>query len=151
MDGVRQVIVHNYARKYADLDLGKPFGHYGISWNSSALDPIVVFSDATNTIWIGVDRQVAAICLQSGRILVSMPFTINIVSILAMGQVTAVLTEEEILLFNPGGSLRFSGDLPDQATGLSMVGNALVINMLEGSSLRIDPMLGTFIKEPIAV
>ena len=32
MEGVRQIIVHDYSHKFAILDLGEKLGSYGISW-----------------------------------------------------------------------------------------------------------------------
>jgi hypothetical protein len=67
--------------------------------------------------------------------------------ILTFSDVTAVLTEEEVLLFNPGGSIRFSDDLPDGGIGMTVEGENLVIAMLEGESLSLNPMTGYF-KQP---
>ncbi len=77
-------------------------------------------------------------------IIVALPFTTYIVQILTVSDVTAVLTEEEVLLFNPGGSIRFSDDLPDQGIGMTVDGENLVITMLEGESLTLNPMTGYF-------
>ncbi len=32
MEGVRQIIVHDYSHKFAILDLGERLGSYGMSW-----------------------------------------------------------------------------------------------------------------------
>ena len=150
IEGLRQIIVHDHSHKFAILDLGGKLGYYGLSWRSSSLEPIIRVSSEENTVWIGVDQQLASICLQSGRLLVALPLTTYIVQIIIVNRVTAVLTEEEILLFNPGGSIRFSEDLPDQGMGMSVVGENLVIKMLDGDSLTINPMTGIF-KFPAAI
>lgn len=144
MEGVRQIIVHDYSRKFAILNLGEKLGSYGMSWRSSSLKPIIQVWSEEKAVWIGVDQQLACICLQSGRLLVSLPLTTYIVQIMTLDRVTAVLTEEEVLLFNPGGSIRFSEDLPDQGIGMSVVGEDLAIEMLDGDSLTINTMTGVF-------
>ncbi|MGK7900384.1 MAG: hypothetical protein AB4352_03020 [Hormoscilla sp.] len=144
MEGVRQIIVHDYSHKFAILDLGEKLGSYGMSWRSSSLKPIIKVWSEENAVWVGVDQQLACICLQSGRLLVSLPLTTYIVQIMTLDRVTAVLTEEEVLLFNPGGSIRFSEDLPDQGIGMSVVGEELAIEMLDGDSLTINTMTGVF-------
>ena len=150
IEGIRQIIFHDYSHRFAILELGEKLGYYGLSWRSPPLEPILQISSENQTVWIGVDRQLVSICLQTGRLLVALPLTTYIVQILIVERVTAVLTEEEILLFNPGGSIRFSEDLPDQGIGMSVVGENLVIKMLDGDSLTINPMTGTF-KFPAAI
>jgi len=49
-----------------------------------------------------------------------------------------------VLLFNPGGSIRFSEDLPDQGIEMSVFGVYLVIKTLDGDSLTINTMTGVF-------
>ncbi|MBC6474692.1 MAG: hypothetical protein GDA48_19370 [Hormoscilla sp. GM102CHS1] len=46
-----------------------------------------------------------------------------------------------MLLFNPGGSIRFSEDLPDQGIEMSVFG---VYKTLDGDSLTINTMTGVF-------
>ena len=150
IEGIRQIIVHDHSHKFSILDLGEKLGYYGLSWRSFSLEPIVQVSSEENIVWIGIDQKLASICLQSGRLLVALPLTTYIVQIIIINRVTAVLTEEEILLFNPGGSIRFSEDLPDQGMGMSVVGENLVIKMLDGDSLTINPMTGIF-KFPAAI
>jgi hypothetical protein len=147
IDSCRRVIAHDCAQKFAALDLGVPLGCYGLSWRSDLIEPIVKLSPDRRTVWIGVDQQLAAISLDGGRIIVALPFTSYIVQILTVSDVTAVLTEEEVLLFNPGGSIRFSADLPDGGIGMTVDGENLVITMLEGESLSLNPMTGYF-KQP---
>ncbi|MGK7924550.1 MAG: hypothetical protein AB4290_04725 [Spirulina sp.] len=151
IEGIRKVITHDYAQRFAYLDLGNSLGMYGISWTSTSLEPIILFSEEQNTVWLGVDRQVAAIALETGRILMSLPLNINIVQIQAIGQVTAVLTEEEILLFNPGCSLRLHEDLPEQGISLSFKDENLIVKMLDGEILTIDPMTGIIEREILLV
>ena len=53
------------------------------------------------------------------------------------------LTELELLLFNPGDAIRFSEELPDQGAGMSLVGDNLEIEMIEGEILTVNLMTGT--------
>lgn len=151
LEGVRKIIVHDYAQRFASLDLGNSLGIYGMSWTSVSLDPIIIVSEEQNIVWLGVDRQVAAIALETGRILMSLPLNINIVQIQAIGQITAVLTEEEIFLFNPGCSLRLHEDLPDQGIALLQKDENIMIQMLEGETLIINPMTGIVDREMLFV
>ncbi|AFY83068.1 hypothetical protein [Oscillatoria acuminata] len=144
IDRCRRVISHDCAQKFAAIDLGVPLGCYGLSWRSDILEPIIVRSPDRLTVWIGVDQQLAAISLDEGRIIVALPLTDYLVQIVAIADVIAVLTQEKVLLFNPGGSIRFSDDLPDQGIGMTVEGENLVIQMLEGESLTLNPMRGYF-------
>lgn len=149
LEGVRQVIVHDYSHKFALVNLGETLGCYGLSWRSQLVEPIVEFS-TQNIVWIGIDQQLAAICLQNGRIRLALPLTSNIIQILTLDTVTAVLTEEEVLLFNPGGSIRYTKALKDTAMELLVVGDNLVIQLLEGESLTLNPETGTFTESAVA-
>ncbi len=57
---------------------------------------------------------------------------------------TAVLTEHEILLFNPNGSLRFNHGLPDLPEQILMFDDNLIIKLMEGDSFRLNPTTGEF-------
>ncbi len=144
IDRCRRVISHDCAQKFAAIDLGVPLGCYALSWRSDLLEPIIVRSPDCRTVWIGVDQQLAAISLDEGRIIVALGFTDYLVQMVAIADVIAVLTQEKVLLFNPGGSIRFSDDLPDQGIGMTVDGENLVIQMLEGESLTLHPMRGYF-------
>jgi len=150
IEGVRQVIVHDYSHKFATIDFGDILGRYGLSWRSTLVDPIVEFSTAQNTLWIGVDRQLAAICPQSGRLRLIMPLTSNILQLLILDTLTVVLSENEVLIFNPNGSIRYSKSLPDIPEEISIIGTDLVINLLSGDSLTINPQTGAFKQSALA-
>lgn len=151
IEGVRQVIAHEHPHKFALLKLGDRIENYGLSWRSQLVEPIIQHSTTQNLVWIGVDQQLAAICLHSGRIALAMPLTSNILQIIMMELITAVLTENEVLLFNPNGSLRFNHGLPDIPEDISIVGTKLVIKLLEGDSLTLDPQTGTLKEGAIAL
>lgn len=151
IESVRQVIAHEHSHKFALLNLGDRIGNYGISWRSQLVEPILQLSTNQNLVWMGVDQQLAAICLQSGRIALAMPLTSNILQILIMEPITAVLTEHEVLLFNPNGSLRFNHGLPDIPEDIAIVGTKLVIKLMEGDSLTLDPQTGSFKEGAIAL
>jgi len=107
-------------------------------------------SPTQNAVWIGVEQQLAAISLKNGQILVRLPFCTYIVQILSLPEVTAVLAEEEIVLFNPGGSIRFSDNLPDQGLEMSVLGDNIAIALLEGETLQINHQTGYF-KSPVSI
>lgn len=142
IDSPRRIIAHNYAHKFAAIDLGAKLGCYGISWRSELIEPIIKLSQNGSEIWIGVDEKLAAINLHDGRIIVALPFTTYIVQILSLDSATAILTQEEVLVFNPEGAIRFSEALPDQGTRMSVIGEHLTIKMLEGDSFTINLMTG---------
>lgn len=48
---------------------------------------------------------------------------------LPIAQITVVLTENEVLLFKPNGSLRFNHGLPDIPEEIAIVGTKLVIKL----------------------
>jgi hypothetical protein len=47
-------------------------GVYGISWNSDLIKPMVKLSPDRQTIWVGVEQKVAAICRETGKILLTL-------------------------------------------------------------------------------
>ena len=143
IEGSRQVIAHDYARKFAVLDLGSSLGCYGLSWRSNLVEPIIELSPDRQIIWIGVDQQLAAISLHQGRICASLTLNTNILQILNVDKVIAVLTEDEVLLFNPDSSIRLIKGLPSLAEEIFVVNTNLVIRLLEGGSLTLDPQIGT--------
>jgi hypothetical protein len=150
LEGVRQIVAHDSSGQFALLDLGESLGSYGLAWKSDKLEPIVVASATQNAVWIGVEQQLAAISLKTGQIFVRLPFCTYIVQILSLPEVTAVLAEEEVVLFNPGGSIRFSDNLPDQGVEMSVVGENIAIALLEGDTLQINHQTGYF-KSPVPV
>ncbi len=136
------VIADEHARRFAALELGGTLGCYGLSWRSELIEPIVELSPDGMTAWIGVDQQLAAIGLPTGRLHVALTLNTNILQILSVEQATAILTETEVLLFNPDFSIRLNKGLPDLAEGISIVGSGLAIRLMEGASLTFDPQTG---------
>lgn len=149
LEGSRQVIAHDYARKFALLDLGNSLGCYGLSWRSNLVEPIIELSPDRQIIWIGVDQQLAAISLYQGRICVSLTLNTNILQIIQVDKLIAVLAEDEVLLFNLDSSIRLIKGLPSLAEEIFVENTNLVIRLLEGDSLTLDPQLGTLkLSEP---
>ncbi|XHX79306.1 MAG: hypothetical protein RBJ76_05070 [Stenomitos frigidus ULC029] len=138
IEGPRQVIVHDHARRFAAIDLGNNLGRYGISWRSDLVEPTVTLSSDASIAWIGVDQQLAAIRLHKGRICVCLALDANILQILAINNMAAVLTETEVLLFNPDCSIRLIQDLPELAEEMSFSDTTLVVRLLEGNSVSLN-------------
>jgi hypothetical protein len=148
IEASRRAIAHNDARKFAVLDLGDPLCCYGLSWRSELIEPIVEVSTDGLTVWVGVDQQVAAICLSQGQIRLSLPLNSNLVQILVWDKLTAVLTEDEVLLFNPDFSIRLIKGLPDLAEEIVMVDESgLEIRLMSGESLFVDTQTGAFLSK----
>lgn len=143
IEGSRQVIAHDYARKFAVIDLGNSLGCYGLSWRSTLVEPIIELSPDKQMIWLGVDQQLAAISLHQGKICASLTLNTNILQILNVDKLIAVLTEDEVLLFNPDSSIRLIKGLPSLAEDIFVTNTNLVIRLLEGGSLTLDPQIGT--------
>lgn len=150
LEGIRRIIAHDHARKFAAIDFDNSLGRYGLSWRSDLIAPIIESSSDKSTVWLGVDQQLAAISLPQGRILVSLPLGTNIIQILVVSTITAVLTELEVLLFNSDGSIRCVQGLPDLPAKMSVYGDDLVIQFLEGESWKLDIQTGTFRESAIA-
>lgn len=148
IEASRRAIAHDYALKFAVLDLGDPLCCYGLSWRSELIEPIVEVSTDGLTVWVGVDQQVAAICLSQGQIRLSLPLNSNLVQILVGDKLTAVLTEDEVLLFNPDFSIRLIKGLPDLAEEIVMVDESgLEIRLMSGESLFLDTQTGAFLSK----
>lgn len=73
-----------------------------------------------------------------------MPLTANLIQIKIIQEVTAVLTENEILLFNPNGSLRFNHGFPDLASEIIIDEDYLMIKLMDGDSFKLNPQTGEF-------
>lgn len=144
--GIRQIICHEYAQTFACLDLGEFLGCYGLSWRSQSVELSIEHSHDRKMLWMGIEQQLVAICLQSGRICLAMPLTANLIQMAIFQKVTAVLTENEILLFNPNGSLRFNRGLPDVPEQFSAIDDNLVIELMEGDRFSLNLQTGQFRK-----
>lgn len=151
IESIRQIVAHDYSHQFAQLDLGEHLGIYGLSWRSQLVDPIVKQDKQNNTIWVGVDLQLSALNLKTGRLVVAIPLTAYIVEILIMDEVTVAITENEVLIFNPGGALRDRCGLPDIPEDISVVDTNLVITTLSGDCVSINPIAGRLKKEPLSV
>jgi hypothetical protein len=148
IEASQRVIAHDYARKFAVLDLGDSLSCYGLSWRSELIEPIVEVSTDGLTVWLGVDQQVAAIYMSQGQIRLSLPLNSNLVQILVGDKLTAVLTEDEVLLFNPDFSIRLIKGLPDLAEEIVMVDESgLEIRLMSGESLFLDTQTGAFLSK----
>jgi hypothetical protein len=148
LEASRRAIAHSHARKFAVLDLGDSLSCYGLSWRSELVEPIVELSSDELTVWVGVDQQVAAICLSQGQIRLSLAFNSNLVQILVGDKFTTTLTEDEVLLFNPDFSIRLIKGLPDLAEEIVMVDESgLEIRLMSGKSLFVDAQTGAFLSK----
>jgi hypothetical protein len=146
IEASRRAIAHDHARKFAILDLGDTLGCYGLSWRSEFVEPIVELSSDEQTVWLGVDQQVAAICLFQGKSRLSLALNSNLIQILNRDRLTAVLTEDEVLLFNPDFSIRLIKGLPDLAEEIVMVDESgLEIRLMSGKSLFVDTQTGALL------
>lgn len=70
LPGVRQIISHDYARKYGAIVL-ENLETFELSWRSERVDPIVELSSDKTIAWLGVDQQLIALNLNQGRICVA--------------------------------------------------------------------------------
>ncbi len=148
LEASRRAIAHAHARKFAVLSLGDTLGCYGLSWRSELVEPIVELSSDERAVWVGVDQQIAAICLSQGQIRLSLALNSNLVQFLVGDNFTAVLTEDEVLLFNPDFSIRLIKGLPDLAEEIVMVDESgLEIRLLFGESLFVDAQTGAFLSK----
>lgn len=140
--GIRQIICHEYAQTFACLDLGEVLGCYGLSWRGQLVELSIEHSHDKKLLWMGVEQQLVAICLERGRICLAMPLTGNLIQMAVIQKVTVVLTENEILLFNPNGSLRFNRGLPDVPDRFSAIDDNLVIELMEGDRFSLNLQTG---------
>lgn len=140
IEGARRVIVHDYPHQFAILDLGEKLGSYGLSWRSSPIiQPIVTISQDKKVLWIGVDQRLAAIDLQEGHICLSMPLDTHIFQIKNLDDITIVLTELEVLIFNNyDGSIRCTEGLPEIADDITVDGSDLVILLIDKTRLILN-------------
>jgi hypothetical protein len=135
IESIRKIIVHDHAQRFAILDLGQSLGIYGISWNSDLIEPIIELSQNKDTLWIGVDQKIAAINLKQGYISLSLSLIYPLYQILIKDNLTAILTEQEILLFKDNQSLKCYEILPDLSSEISALDEDFLIKMFDHSDL----------------
>jgi len=146
IEGVRQVIVHDHPWRFSILYLDETLGCYGLSWRSELIEPVIKPSPDGAILWIGVDQQVTAICLRTGRICLTLPLIYSFFDFAFWCSTTVVLTELEVLLFNSNLSIRASYGLPEIADEMLTVGERLVIYSIDRESLTtIDLQTGALI------
>jgi hypothetical protein len=141
LPGVRQIISHDYARKYGAIVL-ENLETFGLSWRSERVDPIAQLSADKTIVWLGVDQQLIALSLHQGRICVALPLSSNIVQVLTADSFTAVLTELEVLIFNPDHSIRYSQGLPDIGSEMVLHDRNVDIELIDGNHLILDVETG---------
>ena len=134
IDPSRKVIIHDNPQKFALLDLGEPWGCYGINWRSDLIEPVIQLSNDKLTLWIGIDQRLAAMDLQDGNICISLPLIMPLFDIAIADNFTAILTEMEVLLFTPNRTLACFQVLPDLTSNISVSGANFTIEMFDGSS-----------------
>jgi len=145
LEGCRQVIAHDFAQKFGVIELDSPLGCYGISWRSDLIEPSVTLSHENSTLWIGVDQRLVAVCLETGRIYVSLALSTNLFTILSSESVIAVLTEMELIIFNQDYTIRSVIGLPDLSSEISISEPDLIIRLMDGSDLTLNIQTGVII------
>lgn len=145
IEGIRQIIVHDHARRFASINLDN-LGECGLSWRSDLIEPMLMLSPDNSTAWIGVDQQLVAVDLKQGRIAVALPLISSVIQILTLSDLTVVLTELEVVLFNLDGSIRCVKGLPDIGSEISVQGTSLIISLLEGDSLILNIETGRLLE-----
>lgn len=146
IEGVRQIIVHDHSWRFSRLDLGE-IGWYGLSWRSESIEPVIEPLPDGSSLWIGIDEQVVAICLNTGRIGLKFPLFHSFLDFTFCGSTTAVLTELEVYLFSSNFLLGARHDLPEIADEAVAFGDRLVIKLIDGESLTIDTQTGALVSE----
>lgn len=142
LDGVRQIIADEYPRKFAVIELGGKLGSYGLSWNSDLIEPTVKRSTDQTALWIGVDRQVAVICLNTGRVLLKLNLSTNLIEMGFVDSQAAVIAETEVLVFNQNAIMRVSYSLPEIAIDAVFLESELIVKLLDGQVFTLDLQTG---------
>lgn len=134
-DPVRQIIVHDFARRFCAIDLSEdPFG-LALSWRGDSIEPLVVFRKETE-IWIGVDQRLACVT-KRGRVTASIGLNSHLLEISAFPDCVAILCESELLLFTDDQTIRTSRTLTEIPAGVRQRGDELVVWFDDGSEETI--------------
>ncbi|NJL22193.1 MAG: hypothetical protein HC895_17445 [Leptolyngbyaceae cyanobacterium SM1_3_5] len=142
IDGVRQIIADEYPRRFVIIELEGELGSYGLSWNSDLIQPIVKRSNDQSTLWIGVDRQLAAICLRTGQVLLKLNLFTNLIDIGFADSRAAAIAETEVFVFNENATMMVSYGLPEIAIDAVFLQSKLVVKLLDGQEFTIDLQTG---------
>jgi hypothetical protein len=138
IDHARQIIAHENSRKFAFLEIDKIHGKYGLSWCSDLVEPVIINSSTTSSVWIGVDQKLVSVSKLRGNIIAALKLNSNLIDIACSETITAVLTETEVFVFNHDGSIQLIKDLPEIGSGLSISNNTFCIDMIDGETLDIE-------------
>ena len=142
IEGIRQIISHEHARRFAVIQLNSEVGFFALSWRSNLIDPVIKQSSSKSAIWIGIDQQVVAICLFTGRILLKLSLFTNLLELIEINSKMIVIAETEVLVFNEDFTLISNHGLPDIVVETQSVGSVLVIHFLSEQSLTLDVQKG---------
>lgn len=138
---IRQIISHPHARRYAIAQID-PWGNYGLSWQSDLIEPVILESALT---WIGVDQKIVA--LHQGKMQAALPLTFPLLEILEIGQAIVVITELELFIFNPDGSLRFTKGLSDVVATWSVEADYLSIELFDQTTIQLNLQVGKMLAQ----
>lgn len=137
IDCARQIIYHDYSRRFASLEIDDNHGKYGLAWYSDLVSPIIIDEPKSSIIWIGVDQQLVGINKLRGNIVVSLQLNYIFVDMLKNNSMLFALTQLELIIFNSDGSFLQIKDLPEISLGLSVFNDMLSIDLIDGETLKI--------------
>lgn|GEM_PF-3102512 len=98
----------------------------------------MVQSAEGQTLWVGADQKLAAVDLLNGHVCIALSLMMPLLQILTVDNFTAVLTEQEAILFSPNRTLSCFCVLPDLATQISVSGSGFAIALFEGSRFSLS-------------
>lgn len=129
----RKIICQDLARRFAYLTLTEQGEPYGLSWPSETIEPVLKESLDGSVVWVAVDERIAAIDAINGNICLSMGSFSFVLDIVPFENMTAVLTQLHLILFNNDFSLRSNNYLPDYPEELSLSGNIATLRLIDKS------------------
>jgi len=133
IDPANRVIVHDYPRRFARLQLPHAASPLGMCWRSDMIEPTLAQDKKSSVLWVGVDQRLVCVALDGG-IRFSMALASSLLQIKIYAEFAVALCESQILVINQDSSLRRMDDLPDIPDGVDVQDGKIIIMLLDGGS-----------------
>lgn len=129
-----QVIVHEFASRYAEIVIGTTRVAYALSWKSDIIEPVCIVHG--NDTWLGVDEKV--VCIDSaGHVAFSLTVGGNLLLIKPLEGCVAVLSDGDLTLVNADWSIRELVTLVETPRDVQVVDGRIVVVGIDGGRLNV--------------
>lgn len=126
-----RIIVHDYPRKFATLQLSGASYALTLCWRSDLIDPVLVSDPFSSEVWIGVDQRLVCVSKQ-GNILFSLGLSSPLLQIKICKAYIVALCEVQVIIISRDHSLRIICDLREIAEAIETKDNKVIVTLIDG-------------------